>query len=186
MSNWTSEAAEWYAEKYGEYATNRLGIDQIDISEFCTIVDVGCGTGSALRHASAKAVNGRLIGIDPIPRMVEIAQEHTKGHLAEGRIEYFKGPAEDLPVEDNLADYVLAFDSFHHWVDQRKGLSEVKRVMKTGGRFVVIKDGGLPEKSEAEHSFLTLISESGFEVIEEMNVKEGDVVFKLWVCKLKF
>ena len=182
MSEWTAETAEWYAEKYGEYATNRLGIEQIDFPSDCTLGDVGCGTGAALRHASTKMSGGRLIGIDPISRMVELAREHTKGHPAEDRIEYFEGPAKALPLEDNLADIVIAFDSFDHWGDQLNGLSEGKRVMKPLGQFIVVKDGGLPHKSKAEKTFLSFIEQSGLKIIESKNITEADVTFKLWVC----
>jgi ubiquinone/menaquinone biosynthesis C-methylase UbiE len=38
---------------------------------------LGGGTDSALRYAASKNKNGNLIGMDPIPRMIEIAQELT-------------------------------------------------------------------------------------------------------------
>ncbi len=96
MSDWNSDTAEWYAEKYGEYATNRLGVDEIDFFDNATIIDIGCGTGAALRHATSKVANGKFIGIDPVPRMVEIATEKTENHEARERIEYRVGSAENL------------------------------------------------------------------------------------------
>ena len=114
MTEWDSDTAEWYAANYGEYATNRLAVDELDLAADAVIVDVGCGTGSALRHAASRVIDGRLIGIDPVPRMIEIAREGSDESPASARIEYRVGSAEALPVEDGLADLVFAFDSIDH------------------------------------------------------------------------
>ena len=102
MTEWNSESADWYAANYGEYATNRLAVDELDLPVDAIIVDVGCGTGAALRHAAAKVTDGSLIGIDPVPRMIEIARDRLDGHQASARIEFRVGPAEDLPIEDEI------------------------------------------------------------------------------------
>ena len=93
MDQWTRETAEWYAEKYGEYPTNQLAIEALTVAEDAVVVDVGCGTGSALRSAARKVTRGRLIGVDPVPRMLEIAQERLENHSAAGRIEFREAPA---------------------------------------------------------------------------------------------
>ena len=58
MSKWDTETAEWYAEKYGEYATNKLGVESLKLNTDFVIVDIGCGTGSALRQASEQVTTG--------------------------------------------------------------------------------------------------------------------------------
>ncbi|MBE2223937.1 MAG: class I SAM-dependent methyltransferase, partial [Anaerolineae bacterium] len=155
MSNWDSKTAEWYAENYGDYPTNTLAVDALDLTPHSIVVDVGCGTGSALRHAAEQVTTGLLVGIDPVPRMVEIAREQTTNHAAADRIVYYEGSAENLPVDDNFADFVFAFDSFDHWQDQLQGLREVKRILKSTGLFVVVKDSGLPDGSKARQKFIS-------------------------------
>lgn len=182
MSDWDAETAEWYAEKYGEYATNRLGVEAVRFTSNSTVVDIGCGTGSALRHAAKAISSGRLIGIDPAPRMLEIAREQTARHPAAGRIEFYEGAAECLPLEDVSADFVLAFDSFDHWSDRLQGLREVSRVLKPGGQFVVVKDGSLPDGSNAIKRFLKALNKTGFTVKEELSIQEGEVACTHWVC----
>ena len=182
MSKWGTETAEWYAEKHGEYATNKLGLESLKLEDDFTVVDIGCGTGCALRHASEKVTNGTLIGIDPVPRMIEIAREKTSGHSAEERITYYEGSAEDLPIKNSFADVVLAFDSYDHWQDQAIGLKEVRRVLKPNGLFVVVKDGGLPNGADAKKEFLAGLLGAGFSVVKENNINEGDVNLAQWVC----
>jgi ubiquinone/menaquinone biosynthesis C-methylase UbiE len=183
MTEWDAETAEWYAEKYGEYATNRLGVEALELEPGMTIVDVGCGTGAALRHAAERVTEGRLIGIDPVERMLEIAREHTKGHPAEERIEFRLGSARSLPVDDACADLVLAFDSFDHWQDQRAGLAEVKRVLKPEGRLVVVKDRGSPGGRASRAAFEEAIDEVGFIIKHERDIDDEGVSFTMWICR---
>lgn len=154
MSSWDTATAEWYAKKYGEYATNKLGLESsVTLEAHFTVMDIGCGTGSALRHASEKVTHGTLIGIDPVPRMIEIAREKTSGHSAADRITYYEGSAENLPIKDSSVNVVLAFDSYDHWQDKTVGLMEVRRVLRPNGLFVVVKDGGLPNGDNAKEGF---------------------------------
>ena len=185
MSKWNTETAEWYAEKYGEYATNKLGVEALELKPDSVVIDIGCGTGCALRHASEQVTTGSLIGIDPVPRMIEIAREQTAKHSSADRITYYSGNAENLPVEDASADVVLAFDSYDHWQDRLKGLKEVRRVLKPNSRFVVVKDGGLPNGTEAKEEFMTALINAGFVVTEEKDIEKADVVFTQWVCVTK-
>ena len=185
MSEWNKKTAEWYAEKYGEYETNRLGIEALDIPTNSTIVDVGCGTGCALRHAALKAENGVFFGVDPVPRMIEIAQGNTSGSSVKDRIRYLLGSAENIPVADSFADIVLAFDSYDHWKDKAKGLKEVHRVLKATGRFVIVKDGGLPNGKKAVNDFLSALKSEGFKVIEQRNVERDGVSFTQWECVIQ-
>ncbi|MDX2478126.1 MAG: class I SAM-dependent methyltransferase [Gammaproteobacteria bacterium] len=182
MSKWDTKTAEWYAEKYGEYATNRFGVEALKLESDFTIVDIGCGTGCALRHASEQVTKGSLIGIDPVSRMIEIAQERTAVHSASARVVYHQGSAEILPIEDASVDVVLAFDSYDHWADQPKGLEEVRRVLKSNGRFVVVKDGGLPNGNDAKKEFIAGLIKAGFKVLKEKNIQEDDVIFTQWIC----
>lgn len=182
MSEWTNETAEWYADKYGEYATNRLAVDGLVLSPSATVVDVGCGTGSALRHAASRVTSGRLIGIDPVPRMVKIARERAAVHPARGRIEIHCAPAEAIPLAADCADVVLAFDSLGHWSDVREGLAEVRRILRADGTLAVVKDGRVPGESAARTSLAEALVRAGFTVAEERHLEAEDVSFTLWVC----
>ncbi len=183
MSEWTTETADWYAANYGEYPTNQRVIELLEIAEDAVVVDVGCGTGSALRHASEKVTRGRLIGVDPVPRMVEIARERLLGHPAAARIELLEAPAHVLPLAEGSADLVLALDSYDHWgAEQAAGLREVRRILRPEGRFVVVKDGGLPGGEAAVAAFIAALGEAGFAVVEQRDVAEEELSFTCWVC----
>ena len=182
MSSWNNDTAQWYADNYGEYATNRLCVDALTLFTDATIIDIGCGTGSALRHASGQVTQGCLIGVDPVPRMIEIAKEKTASHCAADRIKFYLAAAEKLPVENACADFVLAFDSFDHWKSPLKGLSEVKRILKETGQLVIVKDSGLAHASKSRKVFFDALKTKGFNVATEKQINDKDVSFTYWIC----
>ena len=182
MSEWNAETAEWYAENYGEYPTNRLAVDQLDLAGHTAIVDVGCGTGSALRHAASKTAEGVLLGIDPVPRMIEIARERTREHELADRIEYRVGAAEQLPVEDDYASCVFAFDSIDHWQDVEKGLVEVQRILQPDGIFAVVKDKSVPGAKKAVRELEKNLRFAGFGITDRKEISTDEISFVLLIC----
>lgn len=182
MSEWDAETAEWYAQIYGDYPTNRLAVQALDLAADSAIVDVGCGTGSALCHAAAQVNDGALIGVDPVARMVELVRLQTASDPAFERIVFHQGTAEDLPIGDAAADVVFACDSFDHWTDQARGLSEVRRILRADGRLVVVKDGDLPGATKARKAFTDSLESAGFAIAREREIAGDDVTFPMWEC----
>jgi len=145
------------------------------------IIDIGCGTGATLRRAADFVTDGVLIGIDPVPRMLEIACEETAAHPSRDRIEFRQGSAENLPVEDDFADFVFAFDSFDFWSFKERGLDEVRRVLRPEGRFFVVKDCDLPGAKDASLTFVEKLTHASFTLLSEQLIEEEGVSFTLWV-----
>lgn len=182
MADWNSETAEWYAKNYGEYPTNRLAVDELDLPMDAVIVDLGCGTGSALRHASSQVSDGLLIGIDPVSRMIEIARERTVDHPGSDRIVYRQGTAESIPIEDDFSDFVFAFDSIDHWADKSKGFAEIHRILRPDGKLVLVKDSSVPGASKVREALVDEIQQFNFKVLDKRQRSGEGVTFTLWIC----
>ncbi len=182
MTAWSTETAEWYAARYGEYATNRLAVDALDLARDAVVVGVGCGTGSALRRIAPRVPEGRLVGVNPTPRMIAIARERASEDPDGRRIEFVVAPAEHCPLAEGFADVVLAFDSIDHWEERTAGLSEVRRVLRSEGRFVVVKDGAVPGSAGSKRELLADLDRAGFAVLQEQILAEGDVTCTMWIC----
>ena len=99
-----------------------------------SILDVGCGTGRLLRAASHRFSAARLEGVDAAPQMVEQA---TRLLPAGAPIHFQQATAEALPFADGQFDLVFSTMTFHHWADQRKGVTEVARVLAPNGRWLL-------------------------------------------------
>jgi len=100
------------------------------------ILDIGCGTGQLLVRIGKLCPEARLFGVDPADGMIEVAREAVARKNLD--IKLSEAYAEDLPYFADTFDAVTTTISFHHWADQKQGLSEVRRVLKPGGTFVLI------------------------------------------------
>jgi ubiquinone/menaquinone biosynthesis C-methylase UbiE len=96
-----------------------------------SILDVGCGTGRLLRKAKEYWADARLIGVDPAEGMIQQATQLLSD------AEFHVAMAESLPLPDASVDLVFSTLSFHHWSDQAKGVSEIARILRSEGRFLL-------------------------------------------------
>jgi len=99
------------------------------------VLDLGCGAGH-LAFAIAPGV-GAIVACDISPQMLAVvAAEAQRRGLT--NLETQRGAAEKLPFADASFDAVCTRMSAHHWADLARGLAEMRRVLKPGGRVVVI------------------------------------------------
>lgn len=97
-----------------------------------TLLDLGCGSGYWLPHYGDAA---EVLGVEPDPDLLEAARSRPGGATV------LRGSAEHLPLDDAAVDVVHARFAYffpHERFDPGPGLAEVARVLKPGGRLVVI------------------------------------------------
>jgi SAM-dependent methyltransferase len=97
------------------------------------VVDVGCGTGSAALLAAERGA--RVIGIDPAPRLVEVARQLAAARGLDA--EFALGDAAALPLGDGEADAVLSAFGVIFAPDPAAAAAELARVTAPGGRIVL-------------------------------------------------
>lgn len=100
------------------------------------VLDVGCGTGVLTRLVKERAQE--VAGIDAASEMIRVAQ--SKAEREGMDIDFRAALIEDLPYPDNHFDVVFSSLMVHHLPPAVKlsGLREVHRVLKVGGRFVLV------------------------------------------------
>jgi ubiquinone/menaquinone biosynthesis C-methylase UbiE len=102
------------------------------------VLDVGCGTGGVTIPAKLRVGDkGSAAGIDPAPEMIAVAQK--KAAHAKLDIDFRVGVIESLPYPDASFDVVTSSLMMHHLPKdlQVKGLAEIRRVLKPGGRLLI-------------------------------------------------
>src|SRR5215472_17333381 len=99
------------------------------------VADIGCGPGTAARHAAR--LGASVVGIDPAPVMLRLARLLTR--RSTHAVRYVEGTAEALPLPDSSVSIAWSIASVHHWGDLDAGLQEARRVLKPGGRLVAIE-----------------------------------------------
>jgi ubiquinone/menaquinone biosynthesis C-methylase UbiE len=104
-----------------------------------SVLEVGCGTGELTRRARARAGTAAVVvGIDPSAEMIGVAR--AKSERAGLGIDYRLAAIEALPFADASFDVVLSSLMMHHLPPDLKlsGLAEVRRVLKPGGRLLIV------------------------------------------------
>ncbi|MEK7149044.1 MAG: class I SAM-dependent methyltransferase [Patescibacteria group bacterium] len=96
------------------------------------ILEVGVGQGVVLKYIRERGRNIRsLTGLDLSDRLIEMARKNVpSAHIV-------KGDAEDMPFSNASFDIVVMVDVFQYLIDVDKALSEVHRVLRKGGSFIV-------------------------------------------------
>jgi SAM-dependent methyltransferase len=98
-----------------------------------TVVDLGCGTGYWLRRYAEEAAG--VIGVEPDPALRATAK---RAAVALPATDVLAGSAERLPLADGSADVVHARFAYFFPPGADAGLVEVLRVLRPGGRLVVV------------------------------------------------
>ena len=101
------------------------------------VLDLGCGGGLDILLASPKVgPEGRAIGIDMTPEMIERARRNAeKGGFT--NVEFHLGKIDKLPLADNSVDCVISNCVINLAPDKQAVLREIARVLKPGGRLAV-------------------------------------------------
>lgn len=138
--NWLAPVYDWVCQRMGlGHVFRQMTLQYARLKPGERVLDVGCGTGILTRLAAETVgPSGLAIGIDPAPKMIAIARGNAS--LAGNRAEFKAAVIEDLPFEDNSFDCVLSSLMIHHLPPdlKLKGLAEVYRVLKPGGRLLVV------------------------------------------------
>ena len=129
-----------------------------------TVLDLGSGTGAAFDQL----INYETTAIDPDKKMLELNSFENK----------VLGSAEDLPFDDSSFDNVFCSFVWRNVSDTNKALAEVYRVLKPGGKFILL------DITRPKNSFLRLLHKIGtFKVLHliglfTFNLKEYRFLYK--------
>jgi len=142
-------ALDWSLGRYEETAARlepaaRVVVDRAAPAAGERVVDVGCGTGNAALLAAERGAT--VTGVDPAPRLLEVARERAGARGLEATFAAGDGAA--LPLEDGAADVVLSVFAVIFAQDPKAVAAELARVTSPAGRILLtawIPEGGIHE-----------------------------------------
>jgi ubiquinone/menaquinone biosynthesis C-methylase UbiE len=108
------------------------------LPEAGTVLDVGTGPGRLLVRLASRRPDARFVGIDPSADMSSRAARHAHDAGISDRVATVVAAAEALPFPDQSFDVVVSTLSAHHWADQASAVAEQVRVLRPGGRLLVV------------------------------------------------
>ena len=127
MNSGHSSMAEW-------------GFTHIEIAENNICLDIGCGGGANVKKLLEKSPHGKVTGIDYSEISVEKSQKINKAEISNKRCKILQGNVMELPFENETFDVITAFETIYFWSDIDQSFSQIYRVLKKGGIFMVCNE----------------------------------------------
>jgi len=159
-----------------------------------TVVDLGSGAGfDALLSAEKLGPEGRFIGVDMTPEMLERARTNAVNAGHARTVEFREGLIENLPIASETVDVVISNCVINLSPDKAQVFREAHRVLKPGGRVavsdIVLSDPLPPEVAKlaaswiacvggasTEEEYLGYMRDAGFENIEYTRKPAGPIL----------
>lgn len=117
----------------------KKAIDQLKGLPNKIILDVATGTADVALETAKRLQPEKIIGIDISNEMLEIGRKKISKKGLETTIELQEGDSENLPFADNTFDAITVAFGVRNFENLEKGLGEMYRVLKSGGRLVVLE-----------------------------------------------
>jgi ubiquinone/menaquinone biosynthesis C-methylase UbiE len=127
------------ARKYMQFPVKRVlsRIRALGIERGLAL-DVGTGPGIFPLGIAVSLPELEFLGIDLSPAMIETAQANARERGLEHRVHFQIGSAYALPLPDKSVDLVLCIQTMHHLADPLAFMNEAARVLKKGGKYVIV------------------------------------------------
>jgi Methylase involved in ubiquinone/menaquinone biosynthesis len=111
-------------------------IELAELNQNVNFLDIGCGTGWAVGLAAKMATyKGNFYGIDISDKMIEKAKKNFIDH---DNFHFIKANSESIPLENNFFDTIICTNSFHHYLHPDRAMSEISRILKSGGKIYIL------------------------------------------------
>lgn len=113
------------------------GLGLIEFQDGWTMLDIGCGGGATLTRLLKRSKDSKVYGIDISQESVEKARKFNAEWL-DKQVFVSQGSAEKLPYDNEFFDLVTAVETVYFWSNLPDCMQEVRRVLKSGGRFAIL------------------------------------------------
>lgn len=104
-----------------------------------SVLDIATGTGDVAFAVNKQLKTEKLVGLDLSEGMLKYAREKSKKRGLEEKITFIKGDSENLEFQDNSFEGVIVSFGVRNFENITKGLSEIYRVLKPGGKLVILE-----------------------------------------------
>ncbi len=123
------------------------GISHLEVSTPKEMVELGCGGGRNAGALMEKYSSANMTAIDYSPLSVEKATEYNRVMIDKGRCQVKQGDVSNLTLPEEKYDLATAFETIYFWPGLEKCFSEVAKVLKPGGTFMIVNESDGTDKA---------------------------------------
>ncbi len=171
---------KFHTNLYIKYFKNKMP------AENSKILDIGCGGGKFLKFLAQSNTTYTLLGLDHSSEMVSLAKKINRNEIKQNRISIFQSSATNLSIESSSIDLVTAFETIQFWEDIKTAFSEIVRVLKKNGKFVIINRYPNENsywwkiaKIKNDEEYIKVLKDAGFSnVVTDLNFKKNFIIVK--------
>lgn len=131
-----AQARAMYRDPLYHWPNFRVILAELDLAPADYLVEVGCGGGALLKEALKSGC--RAAAVDHSPDMVRLARDENRDAIAQGRLTIEQASAERLPFPDGAFSRAVMTGVFSFLPDPIAALGELRRVLASGGRLIVM------------------------------------------------
>lgn len=130
-------AGAWSMSRWGG-PSHRYAISLLQAEPGQHIVEVGPAHGALIERLVSEVPDLRVTGIEPSADMVKMATGRNRALVEAGQVEIRQARVSDIPLPDASVDGVVSTHSVYFWPDLPHDFGEIARVLKPGGRLVLV------------------------------------------------
>lgn len=131
----------------------KRAIKELSLDKPKVILDVATGTGDFAFEAM-KLEPEKIIGVDISAGMLDVGKKKIEKRNLTDKMEFHLGDSENLDFEGEKFDAITVSFGVRNFQDLKKGLSELYRVLKTGGKLIIL-EFSKPKKFPVKQAYFT-------------------------------
>lgn len=118
----------------------------VDVGTNDRILDIGCGGGVNIEKF-LKLTDNNVDGIDYSDVSVKESAKRNQKAIGDKRCRIIQADVSKMPIDDEVYDFVSAFETIYFWPDIENTFKEVLKIIKPGGQFMIAQgtDGNHPD-----------------------------------------
>lgn len=118
----------------------KWGFSHINIKEYKSALDIGCGGGVNIKKMLAENADIHVSGIDYSEVSVQKSRKVNEKAVKAKRCEIRQGNVMELPYDTESFNLVTAFETIYFWPDIEKAFKGIYRVLKAEGKFLICNE----------------------------------------------
>lgn len=167
----------------GNLFMNKSAIEALSLTPGDHILEIGPGNGLFVKDILSVDDSIRYTGVDFSELMIEEAKEINSEWLEKKRAEFVLANVEKLPCKDHSFTKIFTINTLYFWNEPKIVLKEIKRVLKPGGKFLLVFR---PEESLSQLPFTKfgfkmyksseaseLLSQNDFKIIDTLEINDA-------------